>query len=80
MEEKTIEQRLDSLEIKISVIMDSLEKNFELIDANFKILDSRISSLQGETNQNFGEVKEELKKIQYLTGYSEQLENTKGLP
>jgi hypothetical protein len=83
--------KITILEAKVDNIADQLTAGFELILARLDSIDSRVSDLKGNAKGNLGAVEvavndgfkkviQELKKINHVTGYEEQINNTKGLP
>lgn len=83
--------KITILEAKVDNIADQLTAGFELILARLDSIDSRVSDLKGNAKGNLGAVEvavndgfkkviQELKKINHVTRYEEQINNTKGLP
>ncbi|HAT81087.1 MAG TPA: hypothetical protein DCS17_06770 [Flavobacterium sp.] len=88
---ETHEPRITALETKVDNIGDQLTAGFELILARLDSIDNRIADLKGDAkgslgaveiavNDGFKKVIEELKKINHVTRYEDQVNNTKGLP
>jgi hypothetical protein len=88
---ETHELRITALETKGDNIGDQLTAGFELILARLDSIDKRISDLKGNAKGNLGAVEvavndgfkkviEELKKINHVTRYEDQLNNTPERP
>jgi ribosome-binding ATPase YchF (GTP1/OBG family) len=88
---ETHELRITALETKVDNIGDQLTAGFELILARLDSIDKRISDLKGNAkgnlvavevavNDGFKKVIEELKKINHVTRYEDQLNNTPERP
>lgn len=82
--------RITAIESKVDNIGDQLTAGFELILARLDSIDTKIADLKGDAKGNLGAVEvavnegfkkviEELKKINHVTRYEEQLKNTSGL-
>lgn len=79
------EDRIISLETKITEMQESItnilhvmhlfvkaaDENFTEIKAKIDTLEAKVDNLDGSTEQNFKEVKWELKKIQDVTQYAD---------
>lgn len=81
-EKSSLEQRVESLEEKIDALIGlvvSISKTQvatgKTIDSNFDILNQKIDNLSKMSSKEFGNIKIELKKIQDVSGYSEEYEN-----
>jgi len=77
-----LEQKLDAFfELFISHAKHSIEtrevvdKNFDVLDKKIETIKQKISALHQDTSDGFGEVKEELVKIQKVSNYQEEYEN-----
>lgn len=84
------ELRIQALENKVDNIGDQLTAGFELILARLDNIDMKISDLKGDAKGNLGAVEiavndgfkkviGELKKINHVTRYEEQINNASGL-
>jgi len=84
------ELRITAIETKVDSIGDQLTAGFELILARLDSIDTKISDIKGDAKGNLGAVEvavndgfkkviEELKKINHVTRYEEQIKNTSGL-
>lgn len=84
------DERFKELESKIENVTDRLTDGFELILERLNKIDTKISELRGNAKGNLGAVEtavndgflkviDELKKINHVTRYEEQINNTKGL-
>jgi hypothetical protein len=83
---ESIENQLKEIQESLATVIAVADQNNNVMDENFQILvdrihdlDVKVSSLTNSTDKSFTEVKEDLKKIQTLTGYDDVLENLKGL-
>lgn len=77
-----IEEKLDAIvSLFISHAKHSQEtrnivdKNFNVLDAKIETIKQKISALHQDTSDGFGEVKDELVKIQKVSNYQEEYEN-----
>lgn len=59
----------------VSNNFESVESKINSLESKVDVIDKRIYSLHGDTDSNFKEVKMELKKINYSTGYVDQFNN-----
>lgn len=85
------ELRISAVETKVDSIGEQITAGFELILARLDGLDARIAELKGGAKGNLGAVEiavndgfkkviEELKKINHVTRYEDQIKNTPKLP
>lgn len=84
------ESRFIAIETKVENIGEQLTAGFELILERLSSLDAKFAELKGGAKGNLGSVEvavndgfekviEELKKINHVTRYEEQIKNTSGL-
>lgn len=87
---ENFEQRIVALENKVNSIGNKLTDGFELILAKLDSINDRVSELKGDAKGNLGAVEiavndgfkkviDELKKINHVTRYEEQIKNTENL-
>lgn len=72
-----LESNMNNIISLLTEIIKDNADNFGNIDENFSAINTKIDALHKDTNKEFGIVKSELKKINAVTSYSDQIKNLK---